>query len=562
MTTISPVDASAMSERSAYAEGGIPGQICAGCTGPVMVQANYNDLWRTPVTMAPLRIEDLTGVIMDGGARTQGLPSFGLQDGQSIDGVRPELGYLEMNEGQRGPVSVMLIPDPAAEQEVANLEATILADIESFARSSETALIPWIDDWQNSSWWDLFSDFFEGVLTGLGNWWEGEGEFWSSVGDWISNLPEMVEAGWDNLTGAVQAMWENRHRIIGLLQSLAEGAVSAFQAGFEALRDVFASIPSLSEIADILTDLVDNSAEWAGAMIEMVNETRVIKVLGATMLGTIMMIPPNFWAEMAGTVGGYLIPEVIISILFAILAAFTGGTGGAALAARLSAFVARTTARLARAGRAGPALLRVFNKLIDIIDTLIDLAKALKRKIVEVAEGVTDRVVQITRRSGRRVDDPADIPCFNRPPNATNEDFLTQLREQEAAINNSDLSELARRRALVVENGTGALRDRAAQQAVRTQWLADRTLEIVEDGFLESEAAAMAASEAASLDATHALDIVAGGNPSDISGMQSSAVNRSLGPQWNGNRVNTLDEAIASQIAQGADKAHVRLRPC
>ena len=67
--------------------------------------------------------------------------------------------------------------------------------------------------------------------------------------------------------------------------------------------------------------------------------------------------------------------------------------------------------------------------------------------------------------------------------------------------------------------------------------------------------------EASTVDATHVLDIVAGGDPSNISGLQNRSVNRSLGSQWRG-KVDDLDRALADQARQGAVKANIRLRPC
>ena len=44
-----------------------------------------------------------------------------------------------------------------------------------------------------------------------------------------------------------------------------------------------------------------------------------------------------------------------------------------------------------------------------------------------------------------------------------------------------------------------------------------------------------------SLHATHRLDIIAGGDPSDISGLASGKVNSSLGSQWRGRRSQSLE---------------------
>lgn len=98
---------------------------------------------------------------------------------------------------------------------------------------------------------------------------------------------------------------------------------------------------------------------------------------------------------------------------------------------------------------------------------------------------------------------------------------MDQLTEQEAAINNSDLSELMRRRALVKANGTGKFRDATAQRNARSQWIRNKIDELIDQhGLIEAER--LAELEASTLDAAHVLDIVAGGDPSNISGLQKS----------------------------------------
>lgn len=286
----------------------------------------------------------------------------------------------------------------------------------------------------------------------------------------------------------------------------------------------------------------------------------VLTALGNTVMGVLMTIPPNFWADMVGTAGGYLIPEVILAALFAVIGFFTAGTGGSLLAARLAVFTASVTAKLSSAGRAGRAILQIFTFLRNIAGKMIELVRALKRGIDEAVESATDVLTRIVRRSGKRVRTPTDMPCFNQPPNATRQEFLQQLQEQENAINNSDLSELIRRREMVRLQGTGPLRDSAAQQTARNEWLDRRVSELVgAHGPVEAERLALL--EASTLDATHVLDIVAGGHPSLISGLQNRSVNRSLGSQWRG-KVGALDDALSDQASRGGVKANVRLKPC
>ena len=64
------------------------------------------------------------------------------------------------------------------------------------------------------------------------------------------------------------------------------------------------------------------------------------------------------------------------------------------------------------------------------------------------------------------------------------------------------------------------------------------------------------------LDATHIVDMVAGGNPSAISGLGNSRVNRSIGSQWKGRRVQQLDGKLAEQKQQGRVKPEIELEVC
>ena len=150
-------------------------------------------------------------------------------------------------------------------------------------------------------------------------------------------------------------------------------------------------------------------------MIEMARETRVLTVLAGTLIGTIMMIPPNFWTDIVGLASGYLIPEVVLAIVFALIAFFSGGTLGGGVVVRLTAFVSKVTTKLAAAGRAGVILLRIFDFMSSLTSKMVDLIKALRRKIAEVSPGATGESTPEVRQSqpNRRTDAGAD---FDTPP--------------------------------------------------------------------------------------------------------------------------------------------------
>ena len=102
-------------------------------------------------------------------------------------------------------------------------------------------------------------------------------------------------------------------------------------------------------------------------------------------------------------IGGYLLPEVLITVIFLIITAFTEGAGAPLLVARLTAFVSKMRKALAVAGKIGPLLLKIFAKLDDIVKLLTKLTKALRKKVDEVVESATDVVTKIVRGTKKRV---------------------------------------------------------------------------------------------------------------------------------------------------------------
>ena len=183
------------------------------------------------------------------GGRTRALAAFGLQDGQNIQAVRPDLGTLADRAPTAGAIVARLEPEDAGDP--AALEQQIISDIEAFDRTMQTAMQPWWNEW-------------------------------------------------NSLTAAAKALWENRGKILKLFKDLADGSVAAFETGFAALSAALQGIPGLEEIAGLLKDLVGKSAEWAGAMIELATRTRVLAVLGANVLGVFLMIPPNLITDIIG----------------------------------------------------------------------------------------------------------------------------------------------------------------------------------------------------------------------------------------------------------------------
>ncbi|WP_026440727.1 polymorphic toxin type 15 domain-containing protein, partial [Acidocella facilis] len=77
----------------------------------------------------------------------------------------------------------------------------------------------------------------------------------------------------------------------------------------------------------------------------------------------------------------------------------------------------------------------------------------------------------------------------------------------------------------------------------------------------EQMANADTAQEMKDLDATHALDSIAGGGEDDPMGMGNKSINRSIGSQWK-TRVQALKDAVKKALQRGDEKMNIRLEPC
>ena len=254
------------------------------------------------------------------------------------------------------------------------------------------------------------------------------------------------------------------------------------------------------------------------------------------------------WAEFAG--GG-----VFDIVLAALLIAFTRG------------------ARLV-AQEAGSKISHI-SRLRKLGGLLRHLGKVLKRKQLnkKIKVGVDKKTkVEADRLEGPKLAARApkrSCECFNKPKSGkvSEKDMLKQIKEQQNKINSMDPAELKRRRDKVKalqaqKKGLGSLRDGASQSEKRAIFRQDK-FDKLELKYGRKSAKNKIIKLMAGLDATHALDIVAGGDPSDISGVQNRSVNRSMGPQWmQKGRLDVLDKAIADALGPPKRNMNFEMELC
>jgi len=158
-----------------------------------------------------------------------------------------------------------------------------------------------------------------------------------------------------------------------------------------------------------------------------------------------------------------------------------------------------------------------------------------------------------------------EVKCFKKPEGLDEREFLRQLKEQEDTINSLSAEMLLKRRqAIDAAGGTKALRDPGAQKAARKNYERKRLQELARKRIVGEKAEDMISKELKELAATHKLDIIAGGDPSDISGMGDKRANSSIGSQWKGARSQSLEDQAKQMKNSGAgtEKMRVKLRKC
>jgi hypothetical protein len=184
-------------------------------------------------------------------------------------------------------------------------------------------------------------------------------------------------------------------------------------------------------------------------------------------------------------------------------------------------------------------------------------AQAKVQKAIDDVSASVEAREKAKAQDNVRVTKAKEIPCFNRNPKHDKKEFDRQLKEQEDELNNTSPDDYLDRKANPPD------RVPEAQQAARDDYVARRTEELAGEGTFGAEAQAQIAQEMKGLDATHALDIIARGDPNKISGLADRGVNRSIGPQWTkGGRLEALDQAAEEAKARGDKKLKVKLRNC
>ena len=188
--------------------------------------------------------------------------------------------------------------------------------------------------------------------------------------------------------------------------------------------------------------------------------------------------------------------------------------------------------------------------------------KAAAAALANAMEKADEDVEAVPDAKAEPCKDCAEVPCFNMPEGLTKkqqQEFRDQLKRQEDTINGKDPGDLGK----AIRNYKRPKNDGQLRGQTRDAFEAQRLDELeskyaaLKDGA--ARAAKEVAQEMAKLDATHALDLVAGGDADDL-GMGDRSVNRSIGSQWKSRKDKLLDHA--DEAKKKGKKNNVKLEIC
>ena len=360
-------------------------------------------------------------------SQTQAPLSRGLQDAtQGVGALRPVLGGVIYGAAPYNGGAASAVTNPSQDIESAaddawELEQNIVGKLWGFEKAMVPVSKHYVETWQKEGILSVPQAYRDGIMKGAKSWWDGEVGFWGSawgvlkssaaaVGGYVysavengpvsSILPSSAAINLGAKIGSDVSEWViglfSGVDIMGFLEDLSGlmraflfGDIDGIIAGFQNLTGLKDIGGAIGEFGQMIADTIANGIDIIRDMIEMVRRTPVLGLISSTVMRVLLMMTPNFWSETLGEGVGFIIPEVIIWVVTTLIAAISAGAGAAVLAARC-ANIASKIRKAIKGGSAVAKLLKVMDKLADIIGKIKTLGKKLRQSIAEKASGIMD----------------------------------------------------------------------------------------------------------------------------------------------------------------------------
>lgn len=388
------------------------------CARQITVAAGYNDKWQTPMCGQKFQIITQDGVPIAQG-RLKNLNDAGLTPTtpQSQD-VRELLGTCKVSDIPLEECSFELLQE-GPEGEVLKLEEEIKKLTCSTIREYKNKYAQQWNEWDEASKFGrtsiLIQNGLGGFMEGVETWLDSEASFWSSIGDFFSDLWESLKDVLGDLTDALRpdriietakAIWNGAcdtakaigHFIEKLPQEIADvyagtmkiieniGAIVQFIKDFTAgnwyevetfIDDILPNLCEDRTKTEEWATMIRNNAETWAIVLELMNATRAPALLIAAITGICAAIPPQVWAEYGAASVTIITIEVIITIILALLTGLAAtATAGAAIPVGITLFVGRAAKLAKMGGRTWTFISTLINKMQAFIEKLVELGKA------------------------------------------------------------------------------------------------------------------------------------------------------------------------------------------
>lgn len=415
----SPFSVANSTDKASYEENSNAKTICASCQVTAMVV--YDNEYATPVygikhnlyvdeeeviSKIALSSEEVTPLKMMGTTSYKYEPSF-------FPPTKVEVELVDTKP--------MTIKEINSEQE------KIYKKIDSFYVDIEKLFQPWTKVWKIEGWSSVPDAYQAGGLKGFEAWKNDEIGFWKSLGGAIEDASDATGAylvdkanngpldrnidfgdsmvadalevpveGWiliinmaygttddaiEGISNGFNAVVSYLDSVMDFLKALATGSADGMMKALESLGELERGDISeiANEIFEALKDGTNEASKGLSALLELMGRTAVVERLAVTLGSIILLMTPNFLAEMAGTVAGYVIPTIIAGIIFTIIAALLSaiGVGEGLFASRIAKYMKGLKAILNKLKNGMGA---IFLKIFDFIEEIFaEIGKFLKK---------------------------------------------------------------------------------------------------------------------------------------------------------------------------------------
>lgn len=392
-----------------------------------------------------------------------------------------EAGTIRQNYVPGGATTVGFTPDPGAAEQIETLTEQLEAQLKTYRADIAGLVKPWSDRWAQAQDWGakiaLLQDARDrGLNRGATAWTEDQVGFLEQVGGWMSGAGNWIVEQGENLTdwygdlpmlgkvfpGAyaagelageaadaseeIQRLWAQRQALLNFFKALYEQSVDAVQIAIETLSKMG------GKLGQLMQALWDHGAEWVQGLIEVCRQTDVIQRVFASIGALFAALPPNLWAEGISTGAGYIVPELLVAVVLAALAAITEGAAAPALAARLMSYGAKLRGALSKLGELGRILLRIYDGVKTLGAKIAELVRAVWRNIDEAVEGAVDRSNRVVRAS-RAARTGEFTPLGVRADPLKSQEGRTMLRELAKEDPDASLKTLNKRAKANLQSG-------------------------------------------------------------------------------------------------------------